>query len=194
MGKARPRHAWAMTMASYADALDALESNDARGVVRALRSPPKAINTQVSKGLYGGCAIPSGVEHQEGDTLLHMALRNQKWDVRLACVSELGADATVANAQGATPPGMQIQTSLIRFLAIALSSAVLWLDVFSLGFGLPGLIIAGLLCLVSGVDLMLAARWVLISRVDAYVANRPRTTKNTEKAKSKAMVKNNKKR
>merc|ERR1719210_2283304 len=99
-------------MADFKSALDALQCNDAEAAKLAFRKGKHdAINTKVSDGMYGGCQIPDTIKHEEGDTLLHLAMRNQKWGVKRVCVADLSADSCATNAKGMTPPGMQMVLS-----------------------------------------------------------------------------------
>ena len=39
----------------------------------------------------------------DGDTALHLALRNQRWNAKRALVADVGADAMIVNSEGETP-------------------------------------------------------------------------------------------
>ena len=73
------------------DALAALEQNDAHELIKIFRkSGAGAINATVQGDMYAGSGAFGRLKREEGDTMLHMALRNQKWLIRTACHGACG--------------------------------------------------------------------------------------------------------
>lgn len=176
-------------MTDYSAALEALEGNDADGLIAAFRGgKPGAVNAQVSNGKYGGSRMPSGnsIRYAEGDTMLHLAMRNRKWNIRKACVADLAADPNIHNSEDMTPPSMQIASSRPTFLLAVTIVTVLYLDLFGLSeaaFGPVGFTAACVFLLFSAFDMLLAVRWVTLARMAAL--QRGKAPKNAEKAAAK---------
>ena len=74
-----------------------------------------SLNKRARSRAIGGADVPASCDVAEGDTYLHVAMRNQKWRVRAACV-RLGCDPRIANAAGETAPRMQLNQSFPRFM------------------------------------------------------------------------------
>lgn len=135
-------------------ALESLSSNDPKALQRAVADFKSAdVNLQIRNGTFGACAVPSDLKFQEGDTILHMAMRNQKWLIRTACVVELAADAHLKNSSGISAPGLQLRQSAPRLGAALLSTALVMYEVLDLGR--PVKIMAAVFCCVAGFDTLL---------------------------------------
>ena len=164
-------------------ALNALQSNSADALIKAYSDGNAHIDATVGDGKYGGVAISEAISYEEGDTMLHLAMRNKKWPIRKACVSNLGADAWLVNKFGVTPPGMQISQSLPRFSATFLVGSLLYARL--LDFGTACDFVIALIFAVSTVDLCLALRWWLVAYSSHYAginkggskAKKPKETK-----------------
>ena len=154
-------------------ALAALKNNDFEAVKAAFNGRKAAdINVKVTSGSYDCCKDLDDLKYEEGDTLLHLALRNQKWQVWRACTAELNADATCMNAAGETPPGLQIMMSLPRCLAgivwvLAVHYGLDYVDLsmFNVPDFAPVLLfwLAVFFTLAGVVDLGLALRWHVLA-------------------------------
>ena len=164
-------------MASWGEAaLDALSSNDAEALISAHRTHSNAdINARVADGKYSKSALPHTLQHEPGDTLLHLAMRNQKWYIRKACISDLAADAFLANAAGVTPPGLQMQQSIPRVGIGVGAFGVVWFELIS--FGTAGYVLAALMLAATVIDALLACRFYLMARHHHLYATRGGQTK-----------------
>ena len=145
-------------------ALEALAFNDVEKLLAAFGKGAN-VNAQVIDGAYGGTDDFIGMQHAEGDTLLHMALKNKKWAIKTALVVQLEADGTVCNAEGVSPPGMELATSGKRMGASILCFAYVHFQVFGLDFGDMGYLAALGFLLASLVAHLLAWRWYGLSRI-----------------------------
>ena len=172
-------------------ALNALQSNSPEGLIKAFSDGKAHIDATVNEGKYGGEAISAAISYEEGDTMLHMAMRNKKWPIRQACVSNLGADAYLANKIGVTPPGMQIQQSIPRFGATFIVGNLMYRKVLDFGPACEFLI--AMFFTVMLVDLCLAFRWWLVAYTAHYngiakgggMAKKPKEAKGKGKDKKK---------
>ena len=150
-------------------ALSALSANDPKAMAKAFEAGNmKYLNSKVNDGVYCGAQVKEyepALQHQEGDTMLHLALRNKKWPIKTVCVVELGMDAFLPNAAFITPPMMQLQESIPRLGVAAAAALALYYDVLDLGGLTYGSFIASCVMIaVSLVDLALAVRWWRIAK------------------------------
>ena len=144
------------------DALAALEQNDAHELIKIFRkSGAGAINATVQGDTYAGSGAFGRLKREEGDTMLHMALRNQKWLIRTACVTELAADCTIINKAGDSAPALAIQASLPRPGSALLATCAVHFEYVDLGnlmyYVLWAVSIVGL------VDLFFSVRWYCVA-------------------------------
>ena len=116
-----------------AAALEALQDNDADAMKAAFKTADP--NTMVRNGVFAGKKLSDfgQISYEEGDTMLHMALRNKKWPIREVMVCTLEADATVRNDAGMTPPGLQLQASAPRTAVALTGFALLHFEIFEMG-------------------------------------------------------------
>ena len=142
------------------DALAALEANNKDVLVEVFTrsGDANAINATVhADDTYGGSGAFGSLKREAGDTMLHLALRNKKWDIKLACVTLLAADCSIANEAGVSAPGLHVHTAFPRA-----ASAVVATLVVHYGFLELGNLAYYCLCaysLMGLVDLFLAVRW-----------------------------------
>jgi len=76
-------------------------------------------------GKLGGATVGPALDFREGDTMLHLAMRNKKWLAKTAC-HELGVDASIPNALGETPPMMALWSSSPRMVSTLVVTIVTW--------------------------------------------------------------------
>ena len=87
----------------YVAAVAALEHNDADGLLSACKGcSPGMLNTKVINGKLGNAPVYKPLDWVDGDTMLHLAMRNKRWHCRRVLVSDLGADAMTGNSNGHT--------------------------------------------------------------------------------------------
>jgi len=172
----------------YAAALEAMKANDGPEMEKVMDAKLAAV--QVKDSMFGGVAIPEGLKFKDGDTLLHLAMRNQKWPIRQVLVVG-GANATTLNKSGESPAGMQVSVSLPRTGSVALSFGVLMLSGFEVGT--PTLVVFFGLLMMSIGDLILAVRWWMLSNYSNYStrvkANKAAAAAGHEKTKTKGSAK-----
>ena len=167
-------------------AVEALEKNDPAALIRAYRgAPPGAVNAKVVAGYLGNAVIYNPLQCEEGDTMLHMAMRNKRWHCRRVLVRELAADSMIVNANSMTPPGMQVKDSSQRVSgALALAGAG-----YIKRATIPDLVyyVIFAFCVAATVDILLAIRWYWKAWSASYMANHPRTLAKAKKqAKAEA--------
>ena len=86
-----------------AAAMDALEANDAAALVSAYRgAAASAVNEKVVGGKLAGAPICPPLQCEDGDTMLHLAMRNKRWHIRRALVADARTDPMIKNSQGRT--------------------------------------------------------------------------------------------
>lgn len=75
-----------------AAALEALAANDADMLKQAYQMRGSNVDAVVRGGSYGGSTKFNGMSFQEGDTMMHLALRNKKWKINETCIATLECD------------------------------------------------------------------------------------------------------
>ena len=151
-------------MAPFGDqAMHALIQNDADALVAAFKG--QNVNTAVnSSGTFGGSAsIDQRLAWAEGDTMLHLAMRNQKWLCRQACVQQLNVDPRLKNSSGVTPPQMQLESSAKRVTVFGSGWLALHFDWVDFGFGSLPYLLVSIACLPVLFDALLACRWYFLA-------------------------------
>ena len=148
-------------------AIEALTSNDVEKLKREFAGKAD-INAIVKRDasnafVYGGCSDFGQLQVVAGDTLLHLAMRNQKWTIRQACTVDLAADATIRNSEGQSPPGMHITGSLPRLGLCLLVLMMLYLEFVGGGSALLHYLVY-FITAASFVDLFLGVRWFVIAK------------------------------
>jgi hypothetical protein len=88
----------------FAAALAALEANNGEAFAEVCKgAKPASINAKVTfENKLGSVELSKALISENGDTMLHLALRNRKWNVRKVLVADLGADCMIENASGRT--------------------------------------------------------------------------------------------
>ena len=142
-------------------ALAALANNDVDTLLNIFRSGAD-VDAVVKSGAYLGCSSFGHLLHKDGDTMLHLAMRNEKWPIRQACVVELVADATLRNCEGESAPDMQLIQSGPR---TAVCAAVVALQAYFefLYFGRTAFYVSCAVLAVAAFDLQLALRWKFVA-------------------------------
>ena len=178
--------------------LDALEGNDYEECKAAFGRALSNINCRVDANLkYQGEHV-SG-KAVRGDTILHLAMREQKWNARRACV-ELGIDASIRNSDGWSAPGMQLFSSAPKLLGCFLIFAfTMWVpevfDEFSETIATATFYLCSFMLFITGADCLLAVRWYVTSRFyggkyyTSLLAQKKLAAAKEEKARRKAAEK-----
>ena len=173
-------------------AVEAIETNSADATIAAYKAGGHSV--KVSNGKLGGASV-APLAWVEGDTALHLALRNKKWNVRRALVADVGADSMIVNSQGETAPGMHLRDASWRGAIIASAAAVVFFDFLEfeavlLKYGFASMwllkLLLGLLGAAAAFDNLLALRWYWNAWSSSYITNHPRTKMLEKKAERKA--------
>ena len=119
-------------------------------------------------------------------------MRNQKWHIRRACISDLSADAFLCNAEGVTPPGMQMQQSIPRVGIGVGAFGVVWLEMINVGQA--GYVLAALMLAATVFDALLACRFYIMARHHHLYAKKGGQTKKAVGRNTSATTRSAKKR
>lgn len=88
---------------NYVVAVHALETNDAAALMTAYRgAAASAVNEKACGGKMSGTPICRPLDCEDGDTMLHLAMRNKRWNIRRALVADPRTDPMIANSRGRT--------------------------------------------------------------------------------------------
>ena len=179
-------------MADLSDAVEALYADDAAAIIAAYKGGGSSVKVQDGKL---GAAPVGRLAWVEGDTALHLALRNQRWNAKRALVADVGADAMIVNSEGETPCFMQLHAASKRLALVGSVAATLLLDFLNIASRVLELestgmwVIKILLSVVgaaSAFDTLLALRWYWKAWSASYISNHPRTKALEKKAEKKA--------
>ena len=187
---ATPR--FSMPDADLADAVEALYADDASAIIAAYKGGGSSVKVQDGKL---GAAPVGRLAWVEGDTALHLALRNQRWNAKRALIADVGADAMIVNSEGETPCFMQLHAASKRLALVGSVAATLLLDFLNIASRVLELestgmwvikILLGLVGAASAFDTLLALRWYWKAWSASYISNHPRTKALEKKAEKKA--------
>jgi len=153
-------------MLDYTRVVDALRRDDKEGLLASFKdakfvpgSGPQAWDLQVEEGKFGDVSLGPTLDYHEGDTLLHLAMRNKKWMCKISC-HELGVDASIVNINGKSPPLMHLFASAPRFMStlVVLVATWFWPAIWKLA-GPVGFVMELACFAMASADLFLAVRW-----------------------------------
>ena len=187
----------------YAAVLAAIVADDDKAFVRTTTAAAalKYVDTRVTRdGAFGDTtAQEHKLKFAAGDSLLHLAVRNKKWNIKTACVvdTDLNAKGRMEpkeNEAGETAPGIQLQLTVPRFATGIVCFAALYFKALDkLFIERPegehdqkfiwiSYLLVTVFILVTGFDTYLAYRWFL-------VASNPRDYFGTAKEEKKKLQK-----